>query len=253
MKSLMPVLASIFLLPACSSVDDDPPETAEAFCERWAAAACSDEVRSACQAASLGDCRESQQVACLGRIPASGFSGLHADRCIDAVEAAYADADIDSTEVSTVLRLGAPCDQLVRGPNGEGEACSSRLDCEAPDGFDCVFKADQSGTCQRPVAVGAGEDCAAPEAVCPAGFYCNGANCIAGERPGDPCASHLQCGATGFCGASDVCEERLPVNEPCGFDEQCTSGFCYEFSATERVCTDRLRLSRSEPLCLELR
>lgn len=254
MKSPLLFLASIFLLLACSSTDDDAAETAESFCARWATAACSEEVRSACQAASLEACRESQQGACLDRVPASGFSGLHADRCIDAVEAAFADADITSTEVATVLRLGAPCDQLVTGPSGEGEACTSRQDCAAPDGFDCVVKAGQSsGTCQRPLAVGAGEDCADPGAVCPAGFYCNGANCIAGERPGDACTSHLQCGATGFCGASDVCEERRPVNEPCGFDEQCTSGFCYEFSATERVCTDRLRLSRNEPLCRELR
>jgi hypothetical protein len=117
-----------------------------------------------------------------------------------------------------------------------------------------VFKRGEGeGTCQLPQRVGAGEDCSADNAVCGLGFYCNGDNCIAGERAGDPCISHEQCGTTGFCGLTSVCEARLGINSPCGFDQQCDSGLCYAFSATEQVCADRVRLSRSEPLCAALR
>jgi hypothetical protein len=247
-------LSASFAVSACSSSDDDEPETRESFCELWARAACSPEVVSACQAADESNCEASQTAFCLSRLPPGGFSGARANQCIDAVEAAYEDADITADEIQTVLRFAEPCDQLVRGLRAEGEACDSRSDCDAPSGFDCVFKGDEtSGTCQLPETIGAGRDCSAPNAVCEAGFYCNGENCIAGENVGDPCTYHAQCGPQGYCGLTSVCAARGGVGSPCGFDEQCASGVCYRFSATEQVCTDRLRLSRSEPICEDLR
>jgi len=241
-------------LAACSSSDDDEPETLGDFCVRWARAACSEEVVSVCQAADDDACRASQVAFCLDALPEAGFSGAKADQCIDAVEAAYDDADISAVESQTVLRFGAPCDQLVRGPSAEGEECQERSDCDAPSGFDCVFKGDNArGSCQLPETIGAGRDCSAANAVCEAGFYCNGENCIAGEAVGDPCTSNAQCGPDGYCGLTSVCAARAAVGQPCGFDEQCASGLCYRFSATEQVCTDRLRLSRSEPICEDLR
>lgn len=251
---LLSSLSVTFVVPGCSSSDDDEPETAADFCARWAAAACSAEVVSACQAADESDCRESQLAFCLDAVPATGFSGARTDQCIDAVQAAYEDADITSDEIFTVLRFAAPCDQLIRGPRSEGEECESRRDCDAPAGFDCVFKGDAaSGTCQLPQTIGAGRDCSAPNAVCEPGFYCNGDNCIAGESVGDPCTYHAQCGPNGYCGLTSVCQARAAIGSPCGFDEQCASGLCYQFSDTEQECTDRLRLSRSEPICEDLR
>jgi hypothetical protein len=239
---------------ACASSDDETPDTPSSFCERWAVAACSDDVVSACQAADDRDCQASQRRFCLDQLPAGEFSGARSAQCIDAVEAAYADADISVDEIFTVLRLAAPCDRLVGGLRREGETCADRLDCDSPEGFDCVFKDGQNtGTCQLPQSVGAGQDCSAANAVCGPGFYCNGDNCIAGERPGEACTSHEQCGSTGFCGLTSVCEPRLTVNSPCGFDEQCATGLCYSFSPTMQVCTDRIRLSRSEPMCADLR
>jgi hypothetical protein len=251
-------LSASLAFSACSSSDDDEPSTPESFCARWARAACSPEVVSACQAADDGECQQSQAAFCLSTLPPGGFSGARADRCIDAVEAAYEDADITSDEIHTVLRFAAPCDQLVRGLSAEGEACDSRSDCDAPAGFDCVFKGDASmGTCQLPETIAAGRDCSAPNAVCEPGFYCNGENCIAGENVGDPCTYHAQCGPEGYCDATaaltSLCQARTGVGSACGFDEQCASGVCYRFSATEQVCTDRLRLSRSEPICEDLR
>jgi nitrous oxide reductase accessory protein NosL len=239
---------------ACSSSDDDEPDTPRSFCERWAAAACSSDVVSACQAADTDDCRVSQTAFCLDQLPASGFSGARAAECVDAVEAAYEDADITADEIATVLRFAAPCDQLVRGQQGEGESCDASRDCDTPSGFACVFKGGSNqGTCQLPASVGPGEDCSATNAVCGPGFYCNGDNCIAGERVGDPCTSNEQCGLTGYCGLTSTCEARRAVDSPCGFDEQCATGLCYAFSPTDQVCTDRVRLSRTEPLCEDLR
>jgi hypothetical protein len=239
---------------ACAS-SDDSPDTPSSFCERWAAAACSDDAISACQAADAGDCQTSQNRFCREQLPEGEFSGARSAECIDAVEAAYADADITADELFTVLRFAAPCDRLVRGQRREGEACDARLDCDGPAGFDCVFKSGQNtGTCQLPESVGPGQDCSAANAICGPGFYCNGDNCIAGEGPGEACTSHEQCGDTGFCGLeSRICEPRLAINSTCELDEQCATGLCYTFSTTRRVCTDRIRLSPSEPMCADLR
>jgi hypothetical protein len=238
----------------CASSDDDEIRTVDDFCERWAAAACSTEVVSACQAADAESCQESQFAFCARGLPGEGFSGARAERCIDAVEAAYEDADITSDELGTVLRFAAPCDGLVRGPRESGEVCQSLRDCNAPGGFECVFKGAQStGVCAVPERVGPGQDCSEPNAVCDSGFYCNGENCIAGEGTGEPCANTTQCGASDYCGSTSVCEPRRAVDATCGFDEQCASGLCYQFSVTDQVCTDRLRLSRNEPICEDLR
>src|SRR5688572_29251410 len=141
-----------FVPLACS--EDEPAETREGFCNRWAQAACSDDVVSACQAADVDACRLSQEEFCLDLVPEDGFVDDRADACINAVRGAYSDADLTAAELETVLRLGAPCDSLVRGPRGVGESCTSRLDCDAPAGFDCVFKgSDDTGTCQEPVVV----------------------------------------------------------------------------------------------------
>jgi hypothetical protein len=238
---------------SCSS-DDDSLDTPDDFCERFAEAACNSEVVQACQAADVGACRESQVAFCLGQLPASGFSGDTAESCLEAVESAYADADLDADELGTVVRFQAPCDRLVRGPGAEGDACTAQRDCDAPAGFECVLSGGQAaGTCQRPVVTGPGEDCSAVGSVCTDGFYCDGSHCIAGESLGEACLGHEQCGANAYCGLLSECEARLPVRSPCGFDEQCASGLCYRLSATEQVCTDRVRLSLSEPICDDLR
>src|SRR5690606_17249473 len=92
-------------IAACSSSDDDGAATPESFCDRWARAACSAEVVSACQAADEDACRESEAAFCLDALPSEGFSGARADECIDAAQAAYDDADITADEIFTVLRF----------------------------------------------------------------------------------------------------------------------------------------------------
>jgi hypothetical protein len=253
MRKIGPFFLLALTFASCSMEDDDGFSTPSSFCRSWASAACSNEVVSACQAAEAEDCRASQTSFCLDQLPETNFSGARADECIQAVKDAYSDADLTADELAVVLRFAAPCDRLVLGSSVEGEVCASSRDCDGP-GLDCVFKGGSaSGTCQFGETVGAGQDCRAVNATCEEGFYCNGDNCIAGKRLGEACSSNAQCGSTGFCGLTSVCEARRAVSESCGFDDQCTSGLCYQISASDQVCADRVRLSLTEPLCADLR
>ncbi len=247
MRWLSPLLAVLLVPFACS--EDEPAQTREDFCDRWAAAACSEEVVSACVAENVDACRLSQERECLELVPATGFVDDRADECLDAVATAYADADLTASELDTVLRLGPPCDRLVRGPRATGEECTTRLDCDGPGGYDCVFKGGETnGSCQLPALTQAGRDCSADNAVCTSGFYCDGSNCIEGNAMGEACARNEQC-AEGYCGSAGLCVAGLATNQPCTLDVECASGLCYRFSDTEQVCTDRVRLARTDPLC----
>jgi hypothetical protein len=246
MRWMAPLVLVVALPLACA--EEEAAETREGFCDRWAVAACTQEVVSACVAEDDA-CRLSQERACLELVPTSGFVDERADECVDAVGAAYSDADLTASELETVLRLGAPCDRLVRGRSAAGETCATRLDCDGPGGYDCVLQGgDPTGTCQKPVLVQPGRDCSADSAVCSSGFYCDGNNCIEANATGEACSRDDQC-AAGYCGNTNLCVAGLATNQPCTLDVECASGLCYRFSATEQVCTDRVRLSRTDPLC----
>jgi hypothetical protein len=249
---LIGALLTIVVTYGCAA-KDKKARTRSEFCEDWGQAACSKETVSACQAGNTEDCAHSQEELCRALVPAAGFSDARGDACIDAIDAAYADAELDADELATVLRLDPPCDQLWVGPKAEGEACSSRRDCDSASGFDCVKKADADrGTCQVPREVGGGRDCSAARAVCEPGFYCDGSHCVEGKAAGDDCAIDAECASGAFCDEDGACRARLDVDEPCTADAQCASGICYEFEG-ETVCTDRVVLSRSEPICSDLR
>jgi hypothetical protein len=244
---LMVALAAV---AGCS--EDDDALDAAGFCDEWAARACSEEVVSACQVASSEDCVQGQRTACLARLPGGEFSDARAGQCLDAVEAALEDADLTADELRTTLRLDAPCDRLVAGPADEGDACSADSDCDAPAGLTCVFRG-QAGSCQIPETVQPGLDCSASNAVCTEGFFCNGDNCIGTGDEGDPCLRDEECSMGTFCDAAGTCQAGLEIGASCQLDAECATGICLRFSATEQACTDRLRLSRSEPLCNDFR
>jgi hypothetical protein len=252
MRSFFFLSSIVFLVCACSSEESQPEETREDFCERWGEAACSDEVVSVCQSASASACRLSQESYCLSLVPAAGFASAQADACIGAIGAAYADADLNAAELKTVLRLAAPCDRLIRGPQEDSETCTERTDCDTAADFTCVIKGAQTqGRCAIPREVEAGRDCSADNAVCEAGFFCDGDNCIEQRAAGAACVRNEQC-AEGYCDGSE-CTAGLGIDTACTSDEQCASGFCFEFSSTSQVCTDRVRLSRTDPICRNLR
>jgi hypothetical protein len=241
----------VLLLAACNKKASGS-RTREEFCHDWAIAACSAEVVSVCQAASAEACHVSQEAFCRKLVPMN-FSDATGDECIAAVKDAYTDADLKASELATVLRLAKPCDGLVSGPKREGDSCMERKDCDASADLQCVRKSNAaSGVCEVPEVVGGGRSCTAVQKTCEAGFYCNGANCIEAKASGEDCTIQEECGETGFCGDDGKCAKRLAVGEACTSDRECNAGICYEFQGSQ-LCTDRIRLARSEPLCDNLR
>jgi hypothetical protein len=244
------LILGLVLLAACKK--QEPPRTREQFCRDWAAAACSEEVISVCQASSAEACHSSQEAFCRKLVP-SDFSDANGTVCIDAVRNAYKDADLKDAELATVLKLADPCDALIVGPKGQGDTCTKQSDCDASAGLQCVRKSTSSdGVCEVPEEVGGGRSCKAAQKTCSAGFYCDGNNCIEAKSSGQDCMIQEECGLSGFCGDDGKCADRLAVGDPCNSDGQCKTGICYEFQGNQ-TCTNRIRLARAEPLCDDLR
>lgn len=253
MQKYLLVASVAWAVTSCGNADETPALTREAFCQQWAERACGDQVVSACQAQDTESCRASQKSFCLDLVP-KAFSSERANECLTAVGAAYADADLTGQELNTVMRLAEPCNRIVKGPIGKGGTCTEHANCDGPGGFLCVTKANAAqGSCQVPETVGAGLQCDAAQQICDAGFYCNGANCIAVKAVGQLCTDDIECGAAALCTSDGVCTARLGVSAPCTTDEQCLSELCYDFGGAGATCVDRLRLSPSEPACEKLR
>jgi hypothetical protein len=127
-----------------------------------------------------------------------------------------------------------------------------RTDCDRAAGYDFIHKlGQQRGVCEIPELIEGGRNCEAAQRVCVEDFFCDGSNCIEARSAGAACSSAFECGEAGFCNQVGQCEERFAVDQACDDDAQCLSGICYEFEG-ESLCTDRIRLSRAEPLCDQL-
>jgi hypothetical protein len=239
---------SLAFAAACGE-DEKPPRNREQFCHAWAEAACSENAVDYCQAADVEACQDTQDEFCHDLVP-EDFSDTNGDECIDAVAAAYKDGTLDEDELAIVLRLGEPCNELVVGPGEEGDDCDELNDCDTSSGLQCIRKADaDEGTCEVPEEVGGGRSCEAAQKTCEPGFYCNGKNCIeASAEVDDPCTIQEECGGVGYCSSAGVCAEGVDVGDACTTDHECLEGLCYD-----GLCTDLIRLARSEPLCENLR
>lgn len=228
------------------------PAPAADFCEQWAKAACTDAVISACQASDEKECQNTQTEFCRGLAPEE-LASAGREECIAAVGSAYRDADLRGDELALVLRFGGVCARTVVGPSAKDDDCVSSSDCDLARGYSCVLKADSGkGTCQIADEVDPGRDCRAAEKSCGEGFFCDGQHCVEMLVAGDACTIHAQCGEAGFCDGSGKCAQRRAVNDSCQEDLECARGICSEL-AGEKVCTDRVVLSRADPLCANLR
>lgn len=260
-----PLLALFLLglaLPlGCSGEEDPPPNplaSRTGFCGSWAQAACQPAVVSACDAESVEHCVASQSDFCESVVPVS-YSSLEADDCIRAVKTAYSDANLSAEEIQIVRYLAAPCNQLAEGTLDEGDECSADEDCNTAKGIYCIRKqGSETGSCQEPEEVVAGDFCDQPNQVCDAEHYCNGENCVVFKKTKGACAADYECKPEDRCvveadAASGICTPRLEVHEVCSADEDCQSHYCVrESGATEGECASMIRLSHSEPLCDDL-
>jgi hypothetical protein len=260
MKRLLIVLTAACWF-GCSSdqpgpgVEEDKFKNTAAFCKEWAEVACNDLVVDRCNGTHSG-CLESQQSACEVIVPL-GYESTYAEDCLNAVEDAYEDAELDAEELDVVLRLGGPCQTLIDGGQDEGEICTSSFDCDGVNGYECVIKADEtSGTCQVPVEAGGGEQCDEADVVCEDGFYCNGSDCLIRRDETDECTGDAMCAAELRCDiAADategVCEPRLENGQMCAGNDECASSIC--IGATNKVCASNVVLTVESSLCDTLR
>jgi hypothetical protein len=222
------------------------------FCEDWARAACTDAVVSACQASDEIECQDTQVEFCRGLVP-NEIASSGRDACIKAVGLAYRDADLRGDELALVLRFQGACARLIVGESAEGEDCESSSNCDIARGYSCVRKADTgAGTCQIAKTVEPGRDCRAPDAACEDGFFCDGRYCVEMLPAEEACVIHEQCGSQAFCDESGKCVQRRAVNDSCQEDLECASGICSELG-DEKLCADRVLLSRADPVCANLR
>src|SRR5690606_18128541 len=157
--------------------------------------------------------------------------------------------------------LGGDCAGVLSGSADEGEDCDEDADCNTGGGYACVQRAD-GGTCQIPEEVEAGRSCRSSSAVCEAGFYCDGSNCVERLPEDEPCsatfecAAELRCEATAGAGGASgeaSCVPREPNASDCETHDDCESGFCWLLDGSPGECVGRIVLGRNEPLCGTLR
>jgi len=271
MKKLLILSLGLAALAGCSS-DASGPKKVEAdglkdrglFCKAWAEAACNDEVVDSCQAADRDSCIAAQRAYCTTLVP-PGYKSTRAEDCIAAVSRAYEDAELNKTELDTVLKLGGDCSHLVEGGSGVGSSCTLATDCNTVQKYTCVIKAGNvEGTCQIPKIQGPGEPCDEPAQVCGTGAYCAGSddagyNCLVTRDAGKSCNYDAMCDTTDLCdksastddGVTGKCSPKLERSDTCTTHDECASGICLDGS-TKSACADSVKLTFGSPYCTDL-
>ncbi len=245
-------------LGACSSKDQpDPYATVAEFCTEWGKAACTNEAVQRCNGVDASTetltnaCVASQEAFCQGLLPATGYSSKNAGQCLSAVQAAYSDGKLTALEIATVRHRGAPCNQLIKGAQSEGETCTVDDDCDTLGGYLCLSKAG-AGTCQIPTIADNGTSCEAADKTCNPGFYCD-SNCIESKAVGGKCAEDFEC-ATGLVCNPDTLKCAAKVSATaCRADSECTTNVCdIPMGAETGRCVSTITLSSSTGICADL-
>jgi hypothetical protein len=256
------LLASAVLGSGCGSdrrrgaTPEDPLATKTGFCQEWGKKACGTQVMAACLGDTVDACIEAQGDFCEAIVPPN-YASENAQRCLDAVGAAYSDARLTAQEYETVIHLGAPCDKLIAGPGQEGSPCRATPECNTLDDLVCVSKPGGSGTCQIPVVQGGGRSCVEPYQLCEKGFYCNGSNCVESRSEGQPCSASEPCAEEMKCAGEEgakTCAPKGQITNPCATDDDCVSKICAKSgTAATGVCAPQIVLGPADPLCANLR
>lgn len=262
MNKCLIVLFTAFSVAACSGGATGPKDSADdafrnqsTFCTAWAKAACNDTVVSNCDEVDKETCVENQSSFCETLVPSTGYSSKRAKDCVDAVRAAYADAELDASDLDVVLRLGGDCAHLIAGGDKVGEVCSEPNDCDTVHNYTCVIKAgDSSGTCQIPQIQGNGEPCDGLAMVCNAEAYCDGDNCLVRKPEGKTCSYDAMCEDGDLCDipadstdGTGKCAAKAALRATCSDDSECASNICLSGK-----CTSKVVLTSESSLCQNL-
>lgn len=260
------LLVAVLVVAAGACSDDTDAERAlraerlsqvEGFCSEWALEACNPTVVEHCAAASEDACRSSQSLHCGDLMADRAYNPDFAEHCLRAVSGALGRAELDGPGYSVVTELGGDCAFLGSLGLPVGATCLNPLDCDPSRGLVCVGgDGEQFGSCETPTIIPGGSTCGAPGAECADGFYCDGSNCLARRARGQSCGTDEPCGAALEC-QNDACVDLLDVGADCESAQDCLSDLCVPTGANtatpERLCTNTLVLSVSEPLCSFLR
>ena len=250
----------IAFLAACSAKDNpDPYATVPEFCAAWGKAACNAKVVSQCSGTTTTStltekCVLSQQTFCATLVPEASYRSAEAQRCLDAVGAAYANANLDGPELTTVRHLGAPCNHLIKAPAALGESCTQDSDCNTvQSNVRCVAKRGV-GFCAVATLVANGTSCTSPTAACMPGFYCDGDNCVQPHKVDGSCSADFECENALTCDtAISKCATRVDPSM-CTADADCTSAACdITGTSTDGACVDSITLAHAEAICGDLR
>lgn len=145
-----------------------------------------------------------------------------------------------------------PCDRVLIGLAGEGQACRFSVECK--DGLACEgYSVGVDGTCRKPPKVGAA--CTGQrfssilnEAVaekhhpaCTGDAWCDGKTCQPHVASGKPCPGPLACGGGQSC-VVGRCGKLGGAGAPCTTPSDCTLNSWCDHSADAGigVCADKL-------------
>lgn len=251
-------LFTLGAIVACSASEEkDPYASADDFCAAWSERACITAVVDNCsqEGGEKASCRSAQKGFCSALIADKTYRRKAVEACLDYVKEAYSDAQLTADEASVVLKLAAPCAQVI---GKGGKLCSKNTDCE--DGV-CAETIPGVRVCH----IGGGFACSAGgQLKCAPEFYCNGTNCVQRGDAGTACEVDDQCGSEQLCEITTVeadpeadppveasstgeCVARLGTNEECVDDEECQSGWC-----SDGTCKLRVILSDTSSICDDL-
>jgi hypothetical protein len=224
------------------------------FCEARATAECSTAVILACALPSMSTCVSNREQICVAsQPPNTDYDPDPAQGCVNAVMAAYADAEVTLAESQAI---DSACGPVFSGPGAQGAPCQVDTDCQSSGGLQCVLApASAQGTCQVPMMVEGGGSCAQPNQQCVSGFHCGvTANCDIDRLAGEPCDPNDPCGVGLACAASGMCQSKSPDGTTCTSGDECLNGICNKgATATTGLCVSEITLSPTEPFCTDSR
>lgn len=251
--TLLPV--SFLTLANCGSENVPKFRDTAAFCKGRAKAECNSEVIKACAIVDSNHCLSSREAACMALTPPRmTYIADNAERCIDAVSAAFGDARLTADENRSTSDV---CSLVFEGPGSANDPCQTDADCRVGSGLRCVLAGGTSdGTCQIPERIQGGGLCSTPKQLCIDGFHCGATlHCDINSQIGEPCNDViLPCGRTGLCGANGVCIAKLADGTRCTRDDECLHDICARGSSTtEGLCVTQMNLAPNEPFCVDAR
>ena len=252
---LFAIALSFLTLAQCGAGNDPRYPDVTSFCSGRAKAECGSEVIKACAIVETSHCIASRRTACLAATPPqTTYNPARAERCIEAVSAAFGDARLTAQENRATADA---CALVYDGPGGVGATCQGDADCSVSDGLRCVLAGGTAGgTCQVPERVQGGGLCTTPKQLCVDGFHCGPTlHCDINSQVGDPCnVVTLPCVVTALCGANGVCVAKLPDGARCTRDGECVHDICARGSnSPEGLCVTQMNLAPNEPFCVDAR